>query len=243
MQENNSKKKRFDSSESRVIHILLPFCVDFEHDIFFNVLKNVVGRVGRAKLVDHCLDNGFKLGMIAGEIRIDENDIFPTWCNSKKSVFRQSQLLGYWAMENSPTFAKVLLGGSHESRGDSVVELASRSRSKTMTGAEVDAIIFQKMKCQLIELNVCESTLTNLKHFVTVPYDAIGVDNEVLKLPTRMKSFAVKEEYFGKCWAALKHCTWNVNEPQVKKIFISFCCLLFRDEKFFTSYPSKCIIR
>lgn len=213
--------KEYIRDESPVVYVLLPVCAESQYDVFFNLLKNVVGKVGRARLTEHFLDNAFKSGMMNDEILIDEDDVSLSWKirNSKREKIRQSQLLGHWSTANCPTVGKVFFGNTWQAPEDNFVKVNTRKGIKVMAAAEIDNIIFQKMKCHLVELNVKSSTLPNLKHFVKVPIREIEVENEsqISKIST-MKSFDIKEDYMQKCWEALKRGAWLSN-TQVRQKF------------------------
>lgn len=213
----DSVKRR---SEVQMVYILLPVCVEFEHDVFFNILKNVVGRVGRSKLAEHYMDNAFKTGMTADEILIQENEVSSSWKIDKSSEasVRQSQMLGYWSRTHCPGFTKIFFGESCKPLQENVVKLKSIDGTKTMTSVEVDKVILPKMECAIVELSICESTVMNLKHFVHVPINKIGVYGEV-KISQRMKSYNIENAYLSKCWAALKRGEWlEDHSTQVGKI-------------------------
>lgn len=152
-------------------------CVEFEYDVFLSLLRYVVGRGGRAKRTD--LDEEFKSGMMTENIEVDEDDVTSSWRsrNSQMNRISQSKLLGYWSTTNFPTLGKVFFGnGWHPPKGN-FVKVKTRNGAKTMTAAEIDEIMLPKLKCRVFELNVCESTLTNLKPFVKVPINEIDVGN------------------------------------------------------------------
>lgn len=200
--------------DNNPVYILLPICVEFEYDVFLSLLRNVVGRVGRTKLTGHYLDEAFKSGMMTENIVVDDDDITSSWHgrDSQRNRIRQSKLLGYWSTTNFPTLGKVFFGnGWHAPKGN-FVKVETRNGSKTMTAAEIDEIMLPKLKCCVVELNVCESTLTNLKHFVKVPINEIDVGNGS-KISPKINIFDIKNNFVRKCWAALKHGEWleNIN--------------------------------
>lgn len=169
-------------------------------------------RAGRVKLIDHYLDNAFKSGMVSEEIRIVSDDTSLCWRNrnSKREGIRQSKLLGYWTTTNFASLGKVFFEDSWEASKGNFVTVESGNNTRTITAAEIDEIILPKMKCSVIELNVCESTLSNLKHFVTVPIDEIEVYN-ALQLTRKMRFFDIRKDYVEKCWTALKRGKWQGN--------------------------------
>lgn len=135
--------------ENPVVYILLPHCDEFKHDVFFNVLKNVVGRVGRTKLAEFFIDNAVKSGMLGQEIVVDANDISLSWkiSHSKREDIRRGKLLGFWSATNFPTFGKVFFGDSWKAPKENCVKVESTNGTSVMTAAEIDAIIFPKMNC------------------------------------------------------------------------------------------------
>lgn len=196
--------------ENRMVYILLPICVELNYDSFLSVLKNVVSRVGRAKMVEFYLDNALKTGMMADEIIVEEKDLTSNWkdCSSRQGLIRQSKLLGFWTTTNYPAFGKIFFGDSWQAPKQDAIKMNSKNNTKTMTAAEIEAIIFPKLKCQLVQLNVSESTLSHLKHFVKVPINDINIENEK-QISPRMKCFDIKEGFAENCWAALKCGEWR----------------------------------
>lgn len=203
--------------EKNPMYVLLPICVEFEHDVFLNLLRNVVSRVGRTKWTDHCLDNAFKSGMTAENIVVGEEEVTSNWknCNTQQNRILQSKLLGHWSVTNCPTFGKVFFGKNWLPSKENLVKFETRNCTKIMTAAEIDRVIFPKLKCYVVELDVCETTLTNLKHFVKVPINEIHLEYKE-QISSKIKSFNIKEEYLKKCWAALKHGEWLV-DTEVRK--------------------------
>lgn len=209
-----------------VVYFLLPICVDSQYDVFFNLLKNVVSRVGRAKLANYYLDNAFKSGIMGEEMRVDvtTDNISSIWNkrSTKQDLIRQSKLLGYWTSTNCATFGKVFFGDSWRSPKGNFVQVVSSNGIQTMTAAQIDAIVFPKMKIHLIELNVSESTLKDkLKNFVQVPINEIDVYN-MSQISPKMKSYDIKNEYVEKSWTALKRGKWMINtDTEVRKNCVS----------------------
>lgn len=207
--------------ESSTVYVLLPICVESKYDVFFNLLKNVVGKVGRARFTEYFLDNAFKSGMTNESIQIDEDDVSLDWkiCNSKREAIRQSHLLGHWSTKNSPTFGKVMLGDAWQAPEGKSVMVERRKGIESFPTEEIDKIIFKKMKCHLVQLNVKMTTLPNLKHFVKVPISEVDVENEC-QVSSKMKTFDIKENCMEKCWEALKRGAWLSN-TQVRQKFFS----------------------
>ncbi len=191
-----------------IVHILLPKCTHTDHNVFFNILKNIVHKVGRAKLTDHFLDNAFKEGM-AGECQVDLNAA-ATWnvLSSREDQISQSKLLGRWAIRNYPTFGKILFGDSWKT-----TDLSSDIAD------EVDSVVFPKMKCVLVELDVVQSTSTNLIDFIQVPIKEITVENTAFKFSQKMKMYDIKANSVAKCWVSLKRGGWSVSNEVRKIIF------------------------
>lgn len=209
--------------ENSPVYILLPCCVEFKNDVFLNVLKNVVGRVRHDKLSEHYIDNAFKSGMMAEDIVVDEDDLSLSWknCQSEQKLIRQAKLLGFWSATNCPTFGKVFFKNKWRPPRDNFIEVESKNGTKRMTAADFDLIIVPKLKCCVVELNVCKSTLVNLKHFVTVPRNEIDMCNG-FKFSTISTIFDVKEDFVGKCWKALKCGKWLMNtDTEVRKFYFN----------------------
>lgn len=155
--------------------------------------------------MDHYLDKAFKDGM-AGECQIDLNDVAWSVRRSRQDKISQSILLGRWAIRNYPTFGKILFGDSWQTIDSSDV------------ADEVDKVLFPKMKCVLVELNVVESTLPNLKHFIKVPFNEISVEN-MAPISQKTNSYDVKGNCLTNCWMALKCGEWLGNtHKEVRKI-------------------------
>lgn len=199
--------------ENNPVYILLPICDELEHDVFLNLLRNIVGRVGRSRLADHYLDNAFKSGM-EEDFVVAEDDVTLSWKNSesRSKRTRHAKLIGYWTAVNCPILCKAFFGNSWLPSKGSVVKVESRNGIKTMTAAEIDKIIFPKMKCNVAELHVCDSTLANLKHFVKVPINEIELSNG-RQITSRIRSYDINQEFMlmEKCWASLKHGEWLKN--------------------------------
>lgn len=219
--ENCAPCKKYIRDESPAVYVLLPTCVELKHDVFFNVLKNVVFRVGRARLTEYFQDHAFKSGMMNDGVHIDEDDVSVSWQirNSKREGIRQSQLLGYWSTTNYPTFGKVFFGDTWQAPKGNFVTVKTRNGVKSMAADEIDNIIFQKMKCHLVELKVSTSTLSILNNFVKVPISEIDVENESQVSP-KMKFFDIKKDDMEKCWEALKRGVWLSNTQVRKKIVL-----------------------
>lgn len=204
---------------NRLVYVLLPICYESEHDVYFNLLKNIVFRVGRAKLADHYVDNAFKSGMVDKEIHIDDDDVSFNWknLNSKREIIRVSRLLGHWSTVHCPTFGKIFFGDSWKAPNESSVKVVSSNGTRKLNKAEIKAIISPKMKCYVVQLNVSESTLSNLKNFIKVPINEIELENE-RQISPKMKAFDIKEDYVEKCWAALRRGEWLLNfDTEVRK--------------------------
>lgn len=193
-----------------IVHILLPTCIRSDHNVFLNILKNIVGKVGHAKLSEHFLDNAFKEGMVATEFQVDFSSA-EKWNSksSKQEKISLSRLIGCWASRNCDGFGKILFKDSWRT-----VE----SRTGTPF-AMIDRFVFSKMRCILVELNVSETTLPILKHFVKVPVKEIDVENMV-QISPRMRVFDIKKDCLENCWKSLKHGEWlgNSNYEVRKKI-------------------------
>lgn len=198
--------------ESSVVYVLLPTCVECKYDVFFNLLKHVVGKVGHARLTEHFLDNAFKSGMMNDSIQIDEDDVSLDWtiCNSKREGIRQSQLLGHWSTTNCPNFGKVMIGDTWQAPEGKSVMVKTRKGVLPFAADEIEKIIFEKMKCHLVQLNVKTTTLSNLQHFVQVPISEVEV-GKGCQVTAKMKIFDIKKDCMEKCWEALKRGAWLSN--------------------------------
>ncbi|KAG4065651.1 hypothetical protein HA402_014715 [Bradysia odoriphaga] len=180
-----------------IINILIPDCTRSEHNVFFSILKNVVFRVGHAKLTEHFLDNAFKDGMKAREFQVDLHTA-ATWNidSSRRDKILLSKLLGCWASRNCQTFGRILYKEKWET-----------TDSRSVLANNIDKFVYKTLKCILIELDVSESTLTNLKHFVKVPVNEIGLENMV-QISPKMKVYQIKNIHWEKCWMSLSRGEW-----------------------------------
>ncbi|XP_037049761.1 myosin-1-like [Bradysia coprophila] len=180
-----------------IIHILIPDCIHSDHNVFFNILKNVVFKVGHAKLTEHYLDNAFKEGMKAREFQVDLHAA-ETWNidSSKRDKISLWKLLGCWASRNCQTFGKILFKDKWET-----------TNSRSVLAQNIDEFVYKTLKFILIELDVSESTLINLRHFVKVPVNEIGVENMV-QISPKMKLFEIENNYWEKCWLSLERGEW-----------------------------------
>lgn len=131
--------------------ILLPICIELETDVFLNILKNVIGR---KKLDDHFIDSTLKVGMRSDKFSIEEEDMSVSWSEkkSKDDQIRQSKLLGYWAINNFPPLGKKLFGSSWQTPNRQSLQVVGHS--KVISAEEIDAMVFQKMKIRVMQLNV-----------------------------------------------------------------------------------------
>lgn len=150
---------------------------------------------------DHYLD-ALKSGMTAKTLCVKQNDLLVDWkeLTSKSQQLRQYQLLGYWATHNYPDLGKKLFGETWKAVQRQSIEVIG---SEAMSSDAVDAVIMRKMKVRSIELNVCQSTLSKLRHFVETPNNIVKC-NEI-RISPKIKSFDIKDDYIEKCWKALKY--------------------------------------
>lgn len=200
-----------------MLHILLPICIDFQEDVFFSILKNVVTHV---KLTDNYHEKAFKSGLIAEEIHIDEN-VLLHWnkLTSREDRIQQSKLLGFWAATNCPNYGNVLHGRIWEAPLCNYIKVLSKTGQKLMNNAEIDAAIIPKMKCIVVELNnLSQSTSQKLQKFVKVPINEIKVNNE-RQISKKIKTFDVDNEYIERCWMALKSGEWKAGNG-VRQFFL-----------------------
>lgn len=187
-----------------MVSILLPYCVELNKDLLLEILKNVVWR---SRMDDHYVD-ALKYGMTAKTLCVKLNDLIVDWkeLTSNSQQLRQYRLLGYWAMHNFPALGKKLFGDTCKAVQRQSIEVL---RSETMSSDAVDTVIMRKMKLRSIELDVCQSTLSKLRHFVETPN--IVKCNEI-RISRKMKSFNIEEDQMEKCWKALKYGNLPMNE-------------------------------
>ncbi|KAJ6648125.1 hypothetical protein Bhyg_03350, partial [Pseudolycoriella hygida] len=168
-----------------------------EVDIFFNILKNVVLR---SRSDDHLVD-ALKFGM-TGTFHIKSKDLLDNWkdMTSTSQRVRQRKLLGYWAIENYPALGRKFFGDTWYPPQSRSVEVLGNS---WISPHAIDKAIFRKLNIRIIALNVCESTLGRLKHFVEAPSNIDEFNG--IKFTKNLKSFDIKSDYVDVCWKALKH--------------------------------------
>ncbi len=206
------------------VNILLPICVESETDVFFNILRNVIAR---SKLDEHILDNAVKLGMMGDKFYIKSKDLTKKWSDlvTMSQQIRQSKLIGFWAIDNFPSLGKKLNGKLWKASKEKCLQFSGNS--KTVTAAEIDSIIFQKLKIRVIQLNVSESTLSKLKLFVHVPA-IVGRKNES-QISPKIKVFDIDDNWVEKCWEALKLGYFSLDvsvSVQVGQEFTVNACML-----------------
>ncbi|KAJ6639520.1 hypothetical protein Bhyg_12266, partial [Pseudolycoriella hygida] len=113
---------------------------------------------------------------------------------------RQTKLLGYWAIENYPALGRKFFGDTWHPPQRQSVEVLGNS---WISPHAIDKAIFRKLNIRIIALNVCESTLGRLKHFVEAPSNIDKFNG--IKIIKNLKSFDIKSDYVDVCWKALKH--------------------------------------
>lgn len=139
---------------------------------------------------------------MAGEgFSIESEDISVNWkqLSSESQQIRQSKLLGLWAINNFPLLGKNFFGESYRAPKRNAVEVTG---SSMIEPDSIDDFIFPKMKLRMIQLNVSESTIVKLKHFVKAP-GCIGKNSE-FQISRKMRSFIIDAEFLESCWKALK---------------------------------------
>ncbi|KAJ6642719.1 Chitin biosynthesis protein CHS5 [Pseudolycoriella hygida] len=192
-------EKIFERVSQKIIkmtHILLPFCVEQDNDVFFDILKTTIAR---SKVTQKAMD--MRLGMGAGKLSVKPKDLSLNWKSLKSDAqqIRQSKLLGFWMVANYPTMAGKLYWGLPDAPKRSDVVTVG---TEELDGGSVDDIILKKLKLRIIELNVSPTTLDKVKHFVKVP-NFIGMYNE-RQISPKVKAFDIEPEFVDECWSALK---------------------------------------
>lgn len=183
------------------VYILLPVCIEMQCDLFMNFLQNILAK-GKKK---NWLDDAFKTGMDTEEFEIENEDIEEHWqvLKSKEQQIRQAKLLGYWCASNFPSLAKRQNVRPH------VRKCVTINRNGSMQPDDIDKVVFRKLKIRIIELNVSQSTLSNLKNFVKVPNE-IGRYNAV-QISPRKSLFDINDGDIQLCWDALKSGKFSLN--------------------------------
>lgn len=198
----NSEKNICDVTPP--VYILMPICKESKIDGFLNIIKNAINRAKPNEL-----DNALKLGMSADKFSIELEDTTRDWneLGSKEQQIRQWKLLGFWAINNFPSLGKKLFGWSWQAPERTSLQVVGHSQE--INAAEMDAIIFQKLKLRVLQLNTGPSTLTKFKHFVNVSIN-IGRKNEC-QVSAKIKSFDIEDEFLENCWKALKMGEFSVD--------------------------------
>lgn len=178
------------------IFVVLPVCTELQHDIFLNILKNVVGR---SKLDTHLMDRAFIHGMKGPSLSYNSNDFNCNWSDEKSATKQMfyAKLLGSWAAHNFPSLGRKLFGEKWLPRQrDVLVRSTQESNIQEMYNT-----ILKKLALRVVQLNVSPSTAEKLKHFVRVPANIC--DGNGLCLSKKMVSFGVHCSQIANCWKAL----------------------------------------
>lgn len=185
-----------------IVYILLPQCVETEHDVFLSILRSVVSRTSVEK---NPLNNALINGMKVDTFRVEEEDIGP-WnqLNSEPQQIRQAMMLGYWAIEHVPSLGSRICGNTWKAPQRKFVQLAGRP---PILPDEFDHFIFAKMKIRIIELheNNDKDMFQRLKTFVKAPV-GIGKINriQIFHRSKNMFSLDVDSAFDHQCWQALR---------------------------------------
>lgn len=204
-----------NSSEIQPVCVLLPFCVELENDVFLNILRLVVGRL---KLDGHDDIEALKSGMTDDVLYVKSNDLMSNWkdLDSKPQRFQQLKLFGFWAARNFPSLSKKLLGEQWQGFQGKRVEVIE---DPMMPADEIESLISQKMQIRIMELNVSNSTLDKIKHFVKTPISIEKFNR--LKITQKINSFEVKVDHIQRCWEALKCGKFSLNKISEVRLYIS----------------------
>lgn len=187
-----------EGSDNNVkFNILLPICVESQSDIFFSVIKN---SIERSKLDD--LLNALKWAMNGDPFRIEAEDLSSNWneLESKVQQIRQAKILGLWAIENFPALGKKFFGPSWQPPKRNNIDVVGQAQ---IGPDKLDAIVFQKLKLRVCQLNASPSTLKKLRYLeVHIPPN-IGKHNEY-EHSQRVKSFEIIEDWIDEGWKVLR---------------------------------------
>lgn len=94
-----------------------------------------------------------------------------------------------------------------------VLRVKSEKGEKLFKVDEIHSILFPKMECFILKLEVSSSTEDKLKHFVRIPStDADMLTYNEVVISTKIKSFDINEDQLQKCWLALKCGQWKEND-------------------------------
>lgn len=185
-----------NSNKITPLYLLLPVFIELKQDVFLKMLRKIVSRT---KFGDG-IESSFTSGMTAKTLFINLEDLSAN-CNDddKELLIRLSELMGFWAVNNFPSLGLKLLGECWNPTEDRTVSIGNQ---QTMNDKEMDAIVFQKLKLRVIELSVSRTTLSRIKHFVTVP--TYVCEKDPVQISIKMKMFAIQDAHIDDCWQALK---------------------------------------
>lgn len=172
--------------------------METKHDVFFNIVKTIISR---SRVEEDYLDNALKFGLTGEHFRIESEDITRNWAelNTKEQQIRQSKILGYWAIEHFPSLGKKIHGQSWNPPTRESFRIDENSSETLLSEADIDALVFKKLKLRLLEVNLSKSTSAKLKRFIVDPPFDVVKYNEC-QISPKIKSFDIA----GRHWEALK---------------------------------------
>ncbi len=126
---------------------------------------------------------------------------------------------------NCPSFGRVFFGSSWRVPVRNILRVKSEKGEKEIKVGEIHPILFPKMMCQIIELDVSPSTGGKLKHFVQIPSTVAGaITCNEQGISNKMKTFSINEEHLEKCWNALKCGRWTENGVGTMNKSFTYIC-------------------
>lgn len=189
-----------EESADLKFHIILPFCVESDFDVFLTVLKY---SVARWKFDQNAYTCAFMSAMRGESFDAKSKDLTRHWgsMKSEKQQIRQMKLLGFWTIVNFPSLGKKLFGQSFKASPRNEVLIVE---NEEFTADKIDRIVFPKLHLRVIELTVNISTFSKLKDFVKVPVFVCAERKNEIRVSRKLISFEVDEKYVPNCWEALK---------------------------------------
>lgn len=207
--------------KSPPVCVLLPWCWKAKTDVFLNILKNIIAR---SKLISSAFDNALMVGMTSNSLAIESNDLSADWGTRRSSSeqIRQWKMLGFWAIDNFPSFCKRL----HGEKWQAPKRIGAIINGNAMKVEDFDAIISKKMKLRIMVLDVRQSTIDEkLKFFVQVPNQMLATIDKrnECKISPKIKAYEID---CRDCWQAIKcgFFTDKVRFPRFRPIRVLIFC-------------------
>lgn len=202
------------SNKITQVYLLLPVLTVLKKDVFLHLLTKTLAR----KKFGDGIESAFTSGLTAKTLFLKSKDISANVNDETMSQqIRLSKLMGFWAVNNFPSLGRKLLGDSWNPTEDRTVTI----ENQTMDDKEIDAIVSQKLKLRVIQLSVSSSTLSKIKHFVSV--DVSVCENNPVDISKKMNMFDIQDALIDDCWQALKAGKFIMNTDFEVRFLIKLC--------------------